>query len=343
MNGDEMNKKTFIVAEISANHGGSLENAKASIKGALEAGADAVKIQTYTADTITINCNNEYFQIKKGTLWDGKTLYELYKEAFTPWEWHKPLFDYAKELGIPLFSTPFDFTAVDFLEELGNPYYKVASFEIVDIPLIEYMASKGKPIIISTGIATKSDIEDAVRACHRMNNFDVTLLQCTSEYPAKLEDANLAMMGDMKREFNVNIGLSDHTNGIEVPTIAVAMGATIVEKHFILDKSFGGPDSSFSMEPSEFKKMVEKIRQVEMVIGKVDYTLSEKRKKSREFSRSLFVVKDIEEGETFTHENIRSIRPSNGLAPKYLPEIIGKKALKKIEFGTPLAWEFIKE
>ncbi|MGL5541522.1 MAG: pseudaminic acid synthase [Erysipelotrichaceae bacterium] len=334
--------KTFIIAEISANHGHDIEIAKQSIKKAKEVGADAVKIQTYTADTITIDCDNEYFTVKNTNLWNGMNLYQLYQKAYTPWEWHEELFAYAKEQGITLFSTPFDPTAVDLLEKCGNPIYKVASFEITDIPLIEYIASKGKPMIISTGIATFEEIQDAVQACHKMGNKQVTLLKCTSEYPAKLEDANLAMISDMREAFNVEVGLSDHTMGYVVPMSAVALGATVVEKHFILDRAIGGPDADFSMTPDEFQTMVEHVRQVEKTLGAVNYDVTVSKQNSRKFMRSLFIVKDIKKGERFTHENVRSIRPGDGLPPKYLPEVLGKIASQDVAFGTPLHWDHIE-
>lgn len=336
-------KHTFIIAEISANHGHNLEIAKKSILKAKEIGADAVKIQTYKADTITIDCNNKYFQVQGTNLWDGMNLYKLYEEAYTPWEWHKELFEYAKEVGIILFSTPFDKTAVDLLEECENPIYKIASFEITDIPLIEYVASKKKPIIISTGIGTLDEIEDAVKACRKMGNNDITLLKCTSEYPAKLEDANLCMIQDMAKRFDVKIGVSDHTMGNIVPMTAVALGAKVVEKHFIIDKEIGGPDASFSMTPIEFEEMIKKVREVEKTIGKVDYSLTEKKIKSRKFSRSLFIVKDIKKGEILTEENVKSIRPGDGLAPKYFYEILGKEVTQDIKFGTPLSFGMIKK
>lgn len=335
-------KNCFIIAEMSANHGFKIENAKETIKKAKESGANAVKIQTYTADTITLDCDNEYFQIKQGTIWDGTTLYKLYQTAYTPWEWHKELFDYAKEIGITIFSTPFDFTAVDFLEELDTPIHKIASFEITDIPLIEYAASKGKPMIISTGIATLEEIEEAVEACKKVGNTDITLLKCTSQYPAKLEDANLKTMIDMKERFGVKIGLSDHTMGDIVATTAIALGAEVIEKHFIVDRAIGGPDASFSMIPDEFKEMVTRIREVEKTLGRVDYELDNKKKNSRVFARSLFITENIKVGEEITEKNCRSIRPGYGLAPKFYKEILGKKVTKDIERGTPLSWELIE-
>lgn len=337
-----MKDKVFIIAELSANHGHNIEIAKESIRVAKECGADAVKIQTYTADTLTLNCDNEYFKIQQGTIWDGTTLYKLYQEAYTPWEWHKELFDYAKEIGIEIFSTPFDKTAVDLLEELGTPIYKIASFEINDIPLIEYTASKGKPMIISTGVGTEEEIKEAVEACRKVGNNDITLLQCTSQYPAKLEDANLVMIKDLAERFCVKSGLSDHTMGNLVATTAVAMGATVIEKHFIVDRDIGGPDSSFSMTPDEFKKMVENIRNVEKMIGNISYEIIEKKKKSFKFKRSLFISKDIKKGEILTEENIKSVRPSEGISPKYYYEILGKKANKDLKFGEPLKFEDIE-
>lgn len=338
-----MGKHCFIIAEMSANHGFDIKNAKETIRNAKECGADAVKIQTYTADTITLDCDNEYFQIKQGTIWDGTTLHKLYQTAYTPWEWHKELFDYAKEIGIIIFSTPFDFTAVDFLEKLNTPIHKIASFEITDIPLIEYAASKGKPMIISTGIATIEEIEEAVEACKRVGNNDITLLQCTSQYPAKLEDANLRTMVDMKERFGVKIGLSDHTMGDIVATTAVALGAEVIEKHFIIDRAIGGPDASFSMTPDEFKEMVTRIREVEKTLGKVDYELNDKKKNSRVFARSLFITENVKVGQELTEKNCRSIRPGYGLAPKFYKEVLGKKVVKDIERGTPLSWELIEK
>jgi len=337
-----LTEKVFIIAELSANHQQNFDIAVESIKAIKECGADAVKLQTYTPDTITINCDNEYFQIKQGTIWDGTTLYQLYQKAYTPWEWQPKLKKTAEELGLICFSTPFDKTAVDFLEEMNVPAYKIASFEIVDIPLIEYAASKGKPIIISTGIATEEEIKEAVDACKRMNNDQIALLKCTSEYPAPIEDANLNIIPLLKEKFNTVVGLSDHTLGTVVPVAAVALGARIIEKHFILDKKLGGPDASFSLEPHEFKKMVDEIRQVEKALGKSSFELNDKIKKSRTFARSLFAVKDIRAGELLTEENIKSIRPSYGLPPKYFKIILGKRAKKDIKKGTPLNWDLIE-
>lgn len=333
--------KTFIIAELSANHGHDINIAKKTIKAAKESGADAIKIQTYTADTLTIDCDNEYFKLNSGTIWDGRTLYDLYSEAYTPWEWQKELMDYANSIGLIFFSTPFDKTAVDFLEELDVPVYKVASFEIMDIPLIEYIASKGKPMIMSTGVASLFDIEEAINACKRMGNNQIILLKCTSSYPANIEDANLMTIPNMKETFGVEVGLSDHTLGITAPIVAITLGAKVIEKHFILDKSIGGPDSSFSLEPHEFKQMVDAVRDAEKALGKIDYSMSEKKRNSRLLGRSLFVVKDIKSGEKFTEENVRSIRPGYGIAPKYYSEIVGKIANEDLKRGTPLKWENI--
>lgn len=332
----------FIIAELSANHLQNFDLAVKTVKAIKEAGADAVKLQTYTPDTITIDSDNEYFQIKQGTLWDGKTLYQLYQEAYTPWEWQPELKKLAEDLGLICFSSPFDKTAVDFLEGMNVPAYKVASFEITDIPLIEYIASKGKPVIISTGIATLADIEEAINACKRMGNDQIALLKCTSEYPTPLEDVNLRTIPDMRERFGTVVGLSDHTLGISVPIAAVAIGAKIIEKHFILDRKLGGPDSAFSLEPEEFRAMVISVRESEKALGKVSYELTKKIKKNREFSRSLFVVEDLKSGEIFTEMNIKSIRPGFGLPPKHLQEILGKKAIEDIKKGTPLDWSLVE-
>lgn len=331
----EKGKNTLIIAELSANHGHNKEIALETIRAAKRAGADAIKLQTYTADTLTINCKNEYFTIQEG-LWKGKTLYELYGEAYTPWEWHEELFRVAKEEGLVCFSTPFDKTAVDFLEQFNPPAYKIASFEIQDIPLIEYTASKGRPMIMSTGIAELEDIELAVQTCRDAGNNDITLLKCTSSYPAPIEEANLATIPDLKERFGVKVGLSDHTLGIVAPAVAITLGAQVIEKHFILDKSIGGPDASFSLDEKEFTEMVTVIRQTEKAVGHVSYELTEQVKASRKFMRSLFVVKDIKKGETFTEENVRSIRPGYGLHPKYLNEVIGKTVKEDLKKGMPL-------
>lgn len=334
-------KKVLIIAELSANHGHKKENAIKTIQAAKKAGADAIKIQTYTPDTMTINCNNEYFQIKEG-IWKGRNLYELYQEAYTPWEWHEDLFNTAKEEGLICFSTPFDHSAVDFLEQFNPPAYKIASFEIQDIPLIEYTASKGKPMIISTGIAELEDINRAVETCREAGNNDITLLKCTSAYPAPIGEANLATIPNLKETFGVEAGLSDHTLSITVPLVATTLGAKVIEKHFILDKSIGGPDASFSLDFDEFSAMVKAVREAEKAIGKINYEISDKVKKSRIFGRSLFAVKDIKAGEVFTEENIRSIRPGYGLHPKYLNEIIEKKSHRDLKKGEPLQFGDLK-
>lgn len=331
----------FIIAELSANHNGSLEVALETVRAAKRAGADCIKLQTYTADTITIDSKKEDFLIK-GTLWDGKNLYELYQEAFTPWDWHQAIFEEAEKNGLVCFSSPFDKTAVDFLETLQAPAYKIASFEITDIPLIEYTASKGKPIIISTGIATMEDIEMALAACRRVGNNDIALLKCTSSYPAPVEEANMVMVKDFEERFGVVAGLSDHTMGATVPVVATCFGAKIIEKHFILDRSIGGPDASFSMNEQEFTEMVKSVREAEKAIGVVDYQLTEKQAKGKDFSRSLYVVKDIKKGEVITEDHVKSIRPGFGLHPRYYNAILGQKANADLEKGTRMSLDFIE-
>lgn len=335
------NKPTFIIAELSANHMNDFDIAVKTIEAMAEAGADAVKFQTFTPDTITIDCDNEYFQIKQGTVWDGQVLHELYEDAYMPWDWQPKLKKIAEDLGLIVFSSPFDKTSVDFLEDMDVPAYKIASFEITDITLIEYVASKGKPIIISTGIASLEDIELAVKTCLEEDNDKIALLKCTSSYPAPLEEINLNTIPDIKDKFGVVVGLSDHTLGGEVSTAAVALGAKIIEKHFILDRNMGGPDSDFSMEPSEFKQMVDSIRNVEKALGTVSYELSDKVKANREFSRSLFVVEDMKKGDIITEDNVRSIRPGFGLHPKYLNKILGKKVNKDLDKGIPFDLKYI--
>ena len=333
--------KIFIIAELSANHNGSLDTALETIRAAKRAGADCIKLQTYTAETITIDSRKDDFLIK-GTIWEGRNLHELYQEAYTPWEWHQALFEEAKNQGLICFSSPFDTTAVDFLESLNVPAYKIASFEITDVPLIEYVASKGKPIILSTGIAEIEDIELAIDACKRMGNLDIALLKCTSSYPAPIEEANMIMVQDLATRFGVISGLSDHTMGATVPVVATCFGAKIIEKHFILDREIGGPDASFSMNEEEFTAMVKAIREAEKAIGVVDYTLTEKQAKGKDFSRSLYVVQDIKAGEIITKENVRSIRPGFGLHPKYYNEILGKKAIVDIEKGSRFVFQLIE-
>jgi pseudaminic acid synthase len=331
----------YIIAELSANHHQKYEAAVELLHAAKDAGADAVKLQTYTADTITFNSKSEYFQIKSGTLWDGKTLYDLYQEAYTPWEWQPKLKLEADHLGIHLFSSPFDFTAVDFLEKMKVPAYKVASFELVDLPLIQKMAKTGKPLIMSTGMATRDEIKEAVNAAKAGGAKDIALLKCTSAYPAPAEEMNLRTIADLSKAFGLPVGLSDHTLGIEVPVAAVALGANLVEKHIVASRAAGGPDSAFSLEPWEFKAMVRAVRNAEKSLGQVHYGPAPHEKKNTGFRRSLFVVKDMRAGEVFTAENTRSIRPANGLPPKHLNEVLGRKAKNDIKAGTPLQWDSI--
>lgn len=333
--------RVFIVAELSANHNGSKDVALKTIRAAKRAGADAVKFQTYTADTITLDCQNEDFKIKQGTLWDGRYLYDLYQEAYTPWEWHRELYDVAKAEGLICFSSPFDKSAVDFLESLGNPIYKIASFEITDVDLIAYAARKGKPMVISTGIATEEDIRLAVDTCRSAGNNDITLLKCTSSYPAPIEEANLCMIADLANRFKVKVGLSDHTLGSIAGITAVSLGACMIEKHFILDRSIGGPDAFFSMNELEFSQMVKDIRTVESAIGQVNYEPTDKMKAGRAFSRSLYVAENMKKGEVITEINVRSVRPGYGLHPKYLPELLGKKVNRDIEKGTRFTLDYI--
>jgi len=325
--------KVFIIAELSANHNGSKEVALETVRAAKRTGADAIKLQTYTADTITLNVKNDDFKISQGTLWDGKYLYDLYQEASTPWEWHQEIFDLAKELGLVCFSSPFDKTAVDFLEELGNPIYKIASFEITDIPLIKYAASKGKPMIISTGVAELEDIELALKTCYNEGNMDVTLLKCTSSYPAPVEEANMVMIKEMADRFGVKTGLSDHTLGSTVPIVATCFGAKVIEKHIILNKEIGGPDATFSLDETEFTQMVQSVREAEKSIGEISYQLTEKQVAGKAFSRSLYIAEDIKEGELFTEKNIKSVRPGFGMHPKFYSKIIGKEAKKNFKKG----------
>jgi N-acetylneuraminate synthase len=331
----------YVVAELSANHNRDFDQAVELVKAAKRSGADAVKLQTYTPDTITIDSDKEYFHIAGGTLWDNRTLYDLYGEAYTPWEWQPKLNAVARDLSLDLFSTPFDHSAVDFLEEMGVPCYKVASFEIVDLSLIEKIARTSKPIIMSTGMASLGEIEAAVQTARLTGSGQVALLKCTSAYPAQPEEMNLRTIPHLAEAFGLPTGLSDHTLGIAVPVAAVALGACIVEKHFTLSRDVPGPDSAFSLEPHEFKAMVDAIRTSEEALGEVHYAVSEGEAKSRVFRRSLFVVKDVKTGEIFTEENVRSIRPGYGLAPKYLREVLGRRAARHIECGIPLSWDLV--
>ena len=334
-------EKTFIVAEVSANHLQNFERAKAIIKAAKDAGADAVKLQTYTADTITLNCDNEYFQITQGTIWDGTSLHKLYEEAYTPWEWQPDLMKYANDLGMECFSSPFDPTAVDFMQEMNMPAFKVASFEINDIPLIRKIAKLGKPIIFATGIAYLEDIERALKVCKEEGNDQIVLLKCTSTYPSPYEDMNIKVIPNMSTVFECITGLSDHSMGTAVAVSSVALGAKMVEKHLTLKREDGGPDAAFSMEPDEFAKMVRDIRIVEKALGKVTYELTEKQKKSREDGRSLFITNDMKAGDEFSEKNVRSIRPAFGMHTMYYEEILGKKAKTDLKAGTPLDWKYI--
>ncbi len=338
-----MNKKPiYIVAELSANHGGSLEHAAKTIRAAAEAGADAVKLQTYTADTLTIDCDNEYFRIAGGTAWDGRTLYDLYEEAATPWEWHAELKKVAEECGLDFFSTPFDETAVDFLEELGVSRHKVASFELVDISLLRKIGATKKSVIMSTGMASKEEIQEAVDTLRESGCADLTLLKCTSSYPADPKDANLLTIPDLANKFGCPVGLSDHTVGIAVPVAAVGLGICMIEKHFTLSRADGGPDSHFSLEPAEFKTFVDTVRLAEQAMGAVCYGGSAAEEKSKVFRRSLFVVEDIKEGDLFTSENVRSIRPGYGLPPSKLDAVLWRMATCDIRRGTPLKMDMVK-
>jgi pseudaminic acid synthase len=335
------NEPVYIVAEMSANHNQKFDEAVNILRSAKEAGANAVKLQTYTPDTLTINCKNEYFKIEKGTIWEGSNLYDLYSEAFTPWEWQPKLKRIANDLGLDLFSAPFDKTAVDFLTDMNVPAYKIASFEIVDLPFIEYVAKTGKPIILSTGMASLSEIEEAVTTLREAGALEIALLKCTSAYPAQADEMNLKTIPHLSEAFQVPVGLSDHTVSIAVPVAATTIGACIIEKHFTLSRSVSGPDNAFSLEPHEFKSMVDSIRIAEKAIGKVHYGTSDEERKSKIFRRSLFVVEDIKTGETFTKNNVRSIRPGNGLPPKFINDILGRRATRDIERGVPLDWEMI--
>lgn len=338
---DFSNKTTFIIAELSANHNGSLEFAKETIRAAKRAGADAIKLQTYKADIITLDVKESQFKINHGTEWDGRYLYDLYEEAHLPWEWHQELFETAAIEGLICFSSPFDPTAVDLLETLNVPAYKIASYEITDIPLIELVASKGKPVIFSTGIAGEDDIKLAVEACKKQGNDQIIILKCTSAYPTQPEQANLATISEIANRFNVMAGFSDHTLGIVAPVLSVAYGARVIEKHFILDKSDGGVDSHFSLDEREFQEMVDAVRIAEKMTGEANFEMTDKMKGQRDFSRSLYVVEDIKKGNPITEVNVRSIRPGFGLHPKHYREILGKKVNTDVMKGTPMSFDFV--
>lgn len=337
-----LDDSVFVIAEMSANHGRNFDTAVKVLEAAKAAGADAIKLQTYTADTLTIDCDNDYFKIK-GTLWEGRTLYDLYDEAFTPWQWQPKLKEIADELGMLLFSTPFDDTAVDFLEEMNVPLHKIASFENVDLPLIRKIASTGKPAIMSTGMASEQELEESVKAFRDAGGEDLVLLKCTSAYPAPPEEMNLATIPYLKEKFGLPVGLSDHTLGHEAALAAVALGARVVEKHFCLDRSQPGPDSSFSMEPDEFRIMVEGIRRVEKAVGRVSFELTPKQRESAKLRRSLFIVKDVGEGETLTRENLRSIRPGHGAHTRHYEEFLGKRVASDVPKGTPMSFELLEK
>jgi pseudaminic acid synthase len=331
----------YVIAEMSANHGQAFERAVALVQAAKASGADAIKLQTYTADTLTIDSNRAEFRICGGTIWDGRNLHQLYREAYTPWEWQPKLKTVANDLGLDLFSSPFDATAVDFLEEMGVPAHKLASFELVDIPLIQKMSRTGKPLIMSTGMATPEEIDEALQSAREAGATQIALLKCTSAYPAAAEEMNLRTIPEMVRRFGTPVGLSDHTLGIAVPVAAVALGACIIEKHLTLSRSESGPDTAFSLEPHEFKEMVDAVRVTQKALGEIHFGVSAKEASSRIFRRSLFVVRDVKRGEQFTEENVRSIRPGHGLHTRHLGEILGREATRDIERGTPLRWELV--
>jgi N-acetylneuraminate synthase len=333
----------YCIAEVSANHNQDFETAVRIVRAAKDAGADSVKLQTYTPDTITIQSNRECFQVGGGTLWDGRSLYDLYKEAYTPWEWQPKLKKVADDLGMQCFSSAFDASAVDFLETMNVPAHKVASFELVDLPLIQKMAATGKPLIMSTGMATLEEIEEAVTTARGAGAKQIALLKCTSAYPAPAEEMNLRTIPELVRRFDVPVGLSDHTMGIAVPVAAVSLGACIIEKHLTLSRAAGGPDSAFSLEPEEFKAMVEGVRTAEKALGSVHFGVSDREGRSRVFRRSLFVVRDLKKGELFTSENVRSIRPGDGLHTRHLAEVLGKTAALDIVRGTPLSWDLVNQ
>ncbi|MBR0093021.1 MAG: pseudaminic acid synthase [Lachnospiraceae bacterium] len=331
----------YIIAELSGNHNGDFERAKRIVEAAANAGANAVKLQTYTADTITLDCDTPDFRLDYGSLWDGRTLYDLYKEAYTPWEWQPKLLAHAKSLGLDCFSSPFDFSAVDFLEDMDVPAYKIASFEITDIPLIRRVAKTGKPVIISTGIALREEIAEALDACRAEGNENVILLKCCSAYPAPYEDMNLRTIPQIHRDFDCLVGLSDHTPGHTVPVAAVSLGACVVEKHLTLARADGGVDSAFSMEPAEFGAMVEAIRQTEKALGRATYDLTKKQKDSRYLTRSLYIAADMKAGEALTPENLRSVRPGHGMHTRHYEELLGKKVNRDLRAGTPMAAEYV--
>ena len=331
----------YCIAEVSANHNQDFAQAARIIEAAKNAGADAVKLQTYTADTITIASDRKEFRIGGGTLWDGRNLHDLYGEAYTPWRWQPRLKKVAEDLGMDLFSSAFDDTAVDFLEKMGVPAHKVASFELVDIPLIQKMARTGKPLIISTGMASAEEIQEALQTARQAGATQIALLKCTSAYPAPAEEMNLRTIPEMARRFGVPVGLSDHTMGVAAAVAAVTLGACIIEKHLTLSRATPGPDSGFSLEPHEFKTMVEAVRTAERALGEVHFGVSENEEASRAFRRSLFVVEDVKRGETFTEGNVRSIRPGYGLHTRHLGEVLGKRAVRDIERGTPLSWDLV--
>jgi N-acetylneuraminate synthase len=332
----------YIIAELSANHNRSFDQAVRIVRAAKEAGVDAVKLQTYTADTITISSNRECFRIKGGTLWDGRTLHDLYQEAFTPWDWQPKLKELCGELGLDFFSSAFDPTAVDFLERMGVPAHKIASPELVDIPLIQKMARTGKPLILSTGMATVEEINEAIVAARRTGSTQIALLRCTSAYPAPLGEMNLRSIPDMMQRFGLPVGLSDHTPGIAVSIAAVSLGASLIEKHLTISRANGGPDSAFSLEPHEFKALVDSVRSIEKALGDVQYGPTPHEVRTRAYRRSLFVVQELKKGDVFTAENVRSIRPADGLHPRHLPEVIGRHAAADIERGTPVTWELVE-
>jgi pseudaminic acid synthase len=331
----------YVIAELSANHNQNFDQAVRILRAAKDAGADAIKLQTYTADTITLRSDKECFRIAGGTLWDGRTLHDLYQEAFTPWEWQPKLKEIADELGMHLFSSAFDDSAVDFLEQMNVPAHKVASFELVDLGLIQQMARTGKPLIMSTGMASEEEISEAVEAARGAGAAQIALLKCTSAYPAPPQEANLLTIPELARRFGCPVGLSDHTMGIAVPVVAVALGACIIEKHLCLRRADGGPDGAFSLEPEEFKAMVETVRTAEKALGSVQFASGPREASSRKFRRSLFVVEDIKKGELFTKQNVRSIRPADGLHPRYFDEVLGKCAARDVERGTPLSWALV--